>query len=836
MLGKYVLPTSIGELMYDIQKSDDTLDVVMESTNNGIKMKPSKVTVTDTIIQLELSIPMMENLKGHMKLTWKEGYYEVDGELPILGRITGKAVAFTGKTRFEQMLEDLPNYRTGKVVERTDEAIAAAVNSLLMQMTLEEKIGQMSQSGGSNTAAIGSAVKTVMTDDERIMAGYLGSMILMAPQEIAFEKQKLAVEKSRLGIPLLFCQDVIHGYQTIFPIPLGWSCSFNPELLETAMRAAAKEATTQGIKLGFSPMLDIARDPRWGRVSEGNGEDPYLCSRMCEAHVKGFQGDKLNDDHSLLACLKHYVGYSAAEGGRDYNTAEITGTSLHNTYLPPFQAGIDAGVASIMNSFNVMDNIPVVINKKICRDILRGEMGFEGMLVSDYNALSEAIVHGAAEDGKDASIKGVRASLDMEMASTNYLSYLAEAVREGKVEEELIDEAVRRVLTLKYKSGLMDDPYRYFQPDKNDLLFCDEHLEASYKLARESIVLLKNSSILPLTADKKLALIGPKADSTDLLGPWQFSKYNDKTVTLKQGLEATGFQVIYEQGCDIDTAIEGGVLRAVEAAKKSDVIVLALGETMGMSGEAASRQNIVIPQVQLDLAAELKKLGKPMILVLTNGRPLLLDWFEENADAIVETWFLGSQAGRAIADVLSGSYNPSGKLSISFPRTHGQIPVYYNHLRTGRPYTEGNPDKFLSKYLDGSNAPLYSFGYGLSYTSFEVKDLALSSSQMKEDGEIKVSVTLRNTGAVEGTETLQLYIHDVAAQIARPVKELKGFKKVALAPGVSEEVSFVITRELLSYYNPESEKVVDPGKFEVFVGTSSRDADLLMAEFVLLDK
>ncbi len=834
MLGKYLLSSDIGELMYDIKKSDDVLDILIESMNMGMKMKPSKITVNDDLIQLELTNPMMPEQKTNMKLTWKESYYEVDGELPFLGKASGKALLFTGKTKFELMLEELPKVRTGKVVARTDKEVEAAVEELLNQMTLEEKIGQMSQSGGSNTTAIGGAVKTVMTDDERIKAGYLGSMIVMAPQEIAFEKQRLAVEQSRLGIPLLFCQDVIHGYQTIFPIPLGWSCSFNPELLQKAMAAAARETTTQGIKMGFSPMLDIARDPRWGRVSEGNGEDPYLCSKMCEAHVKGFQGENLSASDSLLACLKHYVGYSAAEAGRDYNTAEITNTSLHNTYLPPFQAGIDAGAASIMNSFNVMDSVPVVINKKVCRDILRGEMGFEGVLISDYNALSEAIIHGAAEDEKDAAIKGLLASLDIEMVSTNYIATLTESVTEGLVSEELINEAARRILRCKYKAGLMDDPYRYFQPEKNDLLFCEEHLEISYELARESIVLLKNNGSLPLTPVKKLALIGPKADSTDLLGPWQFSKYKDETVTLKQGLETAGISLIHEPGCDIADAIEGGITRAVTAAKESDVIVLALGEPMYMSGEAASLQSIALPQAQLDLAFELKKLGKPMILVLTNGRPLLLDWFEENADAIVETWFLGSQAGRAIADVLLGRYNPSGKLSISFPRTQGQIPIYYNHLRTGRPYTQGNTNKFLSKYLDGSNTPLYTFGYGLSYTIFEIKELKLSSDQIKQDEELRVSVLLKNIGKVEGTETLQLYIHDVAAQIARPVKELKGFVKVTLAPGAIEEVSFVITKEELSYYNQGSLKVVDPGKFEVLVGTSSRDEDLLKSEFILV--
>jgi beta-glucosidase len=833
MVGKYAIASERGNLLFHITKKDDNLKVIIEILESGMKMMPEAVSLEENKIHLETVFFMFPNVVNKATLKWKDGAYEVEGDFALVGAVSGEAVAFTGKTKYELMLEELPNYRTGKEISRTETEIEFAVEELLTKMTLEEKIGQMSQSGGNNTVAIGGEVNKIMTDDEAIEAGCIGSMILMAPAEIGFEKQKLAVEKSRLGIPLMFCQDVIHGYQTIFPIPLGWSCSFNPKLLERAMSAAAKEASTQGIMYGFSPMLDIARDPRWGRVSEGNGEDPYLCSRMCEAHVKGFQGKDLYASDTILACLKHFVGYSAAEGGRDYNSVEISDTTLRNLYLPPFQAGIDAGAASIMNSFNVMNNIPVVINKRLCNDMLRKEMGFDGILISDYASVTETVVHGAAEDGREAAEKALHATLDIEMASMNYNLYLAEAVKEGRVEEEQINACVRRILTYKFKSGLMDDPFKYFQPEKEEVIYCPEHLELSYELARESIVLLKNDQVLPLTKEKKVALIGPKADSTDVLGPWQFSSYSKEAVTLKQGLTAAGIELLCEAGCGIDTELEGGVERAVLAAQESDVIILALGENQNMSGEAASRQNIVIPQVQLNLAMELKKLNKPMVLVLTNGRPLLLDWFEEHVDAILETWFLGSEAGRAIADVLVGNYNPSGKLSITFPRHQGQIPIYYNHLRTGRPFVKGDANKFLSKYIDGSNDPLYYFGYGLSYTSFTVDNLRLSTDKILENDTLVATVTLKNAGKLEGTETVQLYLHDVAAQISRPVKELKGFQKLSLAPGAETEVRFEISKELLSYYNQAGEKVVEPGKFIVFVGTSSREEDLLQAEFVL---
>lgn len=632
----------------------------------------------------------------------------------------------------------------------------------------------------------------------------------------------------------MFCRDVIHGSQTIFPIPLGWSCSFDPELIGEAGRVAAKEATPVGIMYAFAPMLDIARDPRWGRVSEGNGEDPYLCARICEAQVRGYQGEDLSDDDSMMACLKHFVGYSAAEAGRDYNTCEITETTLRNIYLEPFRAGIQAGAASVMNSFNTMNGVPVAVNKYILRDVLRDELGFKGVLVSDFSAVEEAIAHGAAEDGKDAACKAIRASMDIEMASGLYNAWVKEAIEKGELSEVLVDECVRRILTYKYKIGLMDDPYKYLQPDKEAKIFCREYRDVALRLARESIVLLKNDGpagtqekALPLRRDGKIALIGPKGDSTDLLGPWQFSGRKADTVTLRQGLEEKGLTVFCEEGSTIHEGIEGGIERAVAAAKAADVVILALGEDMSMSGEAASRQSITVPDAQMQLAEAVAETGKPVIVVLTNGRPLLVEWFMEHTDALVETWFLGSEAGRAIADVLVGDYNPSGRLTITFPRHQGQIPIYYNHLNTGRPFKDGMQEKFLSRYIDGMNAPRFTFGYGLSYTQFAYDALTLSAESMKQGETVNVSVQVSNTGDVAGTEVVQLYIHDVAASIARPVKELKGFERVFLEAGESRTVTFTIDEETLSFYNAENRKVVEAGMFEVFVGGSADDVDLL---------
>lgn len=705
------------------------------------------------------------------------------------------------------MLEELAKKRTGIVIDRSEEELKASVEELLGKMTLAEKIGQMTQSAGVDTGAIGGDLSRKMTIEEQIENGRIGSIISFFSPEKVFEYQRIATEKSRLAIPLMFCQDVIHGAQTVFPIPLAWSCSFHPELVKEAARVAAREATPEGIMYAFAPMLDIARDPRWGRVAEGNGEDPYLCARMCEAQVNGYQGASLLDNDSMMACLKHFVGYSAAEAGRDYNTCEITETTLRNVYLEPFRAGIRAGAASVMNSFNTMNGVPVAVNQYILKDVLRDELGFEGILISDYAAIEECINHGAAEDGFDAAVKAVDATMDIEMATELYNTYLEKAVAEGRIKEEQINQAVRKILTFKYKTGLMDDPYKFLQPENFYKIFCEEHKETSRKLARESVVLLKNDGVLPLDKKKKVAVIGPKGSSTDLLGPWQFSRFSDETVTLEQGLREKGIELIMEQGCELQNAIDGGIEKAINTAKQADVVILALGEDMTMSGEAASRQSITVPDCQMELAYAIKELGKETILVLTNGRPLILEWFENNMNAIVETWFLGSQAGDAIADILVGDYNPSGKLSITFPRNQGQIPIYYNHFNTGRPFTEGMQNKFLSMYLDGPNAPLYPFGYGLSYTTFQISDLTLVAETLTENSEILVSVNVQNVGERTGSEVIQLYIRDVAASIARPVKELKGFEKVTLEPGSSRTVEFVITEPMLQFYDFHNHKV-----------------------------
>ena len=840
MVGRYCYKTEIGTLLFEVGRMADRYAVRVQIVESGMEINPERTFLkNDNTICLTSSFIFTPEVKHILELVYINDAYEINGSYAAVGKLNGVLQPFHGKTKRDIMLEELPLRRTGKTVKRSDEEISELVDELMSQMTLEEKIGQMSQSAGSNTAAIGGEVTANMTAEEMVERGMLGSVIAMNGPETVYELQKIAVEKSRLHIPLMFCRDVIHGSQTIFPIPLGWSCSFNPALIGEAGRVAAKEVTPVGIMYAFAPMLDIARDPRWGRVSEGNGEDPYLCASICEAQVRGYQGEDLSDDDSMMACLKHFIGYSAAEAGRDYNTCEITETTLRNIYLTPFRSGIEAGAASVMNSFNTMNGVPVAVNKYILRDVLRDEMGFDGVLVSDYSAVEESIAHGAAEDGKDAACKAIRASMDIEMASGLYNTWVKKAVEDGEIAEELIDECVRRILKYKYKTGLMDDPYKYLQPENEERIFCQEYRDVALRLARESIVLLKNDvpaaggrKVLPLQRHTKVAVIGPKGDSTDLLGPWQFSNHSADTVTLYQGLAAKGLDVVCEEGSMIHEAIAGGIGRAVAAAENADVVILALGEDMAMSGEAASRQSITVPQVQMDLAEAVVAVGKPTITVLTNGRPLLVEWFVQHTDALVETWFLGSEAGNAIADVLVGDYNPSGKLSISFPRNQGQIPIYYNHLNTGRPYKEGMTDKFRSRYIDGPNSPRFTFGYGLSYTQFAFDHFSLSDRIMNRGQELTGSIRVTNTGSVDGTEVVQLYIHDIAASIARPVKELKGFRKVYLKAGESRIVEFGINEEMLSFYGTDNRKIVEKGLFEVFIGNSSDDKDLLKEQFI----
>lgn len=730
-------------------------------------------------------------------------------------------------------------YRTDA---HTDEEIRVAVEELLGKMTLKEKLGQMTQHPGFDVSAIGAEIKSQPLS-KLVKDGAVGSQIAVIPLKdiprVIREMQKIAVEESRLGIPMLFCQDVIHGYQTVFPIPLAWSCSFNPELIKKCQQIAAKEASTVGIGLGFSPMVDIAHDGRWGRIAEGAGEDPYLGSLIAKAHVEGFQGESLAKPDTIAACVKHYLGYGAAEAGRDYNTCEFSETALRNTYLPPFKAAVEAGVISLMTAFNVINGVPAVGNKKLCKDLLRDELGFKGVIISDYAAVDELIVHGAAEDGADAARLSVNATLDIEMSTTQIIEHAEHLIQEGKITIDQIDDATKRVLTLKYKLGLMEDPYRYIKDDEiQKVIYCKEHLDVSRDLARKSIVLLENKNeTLPLKKEQKVALVGPFSNSRDLLGPWQFSDFKEKVPTVLEGLKEKGFNVVgQEDGSECLKPIEGGIEKAVALAKQSDVVVLCVGEHSEMSGEAACRLNITVPEPQFKLAEAIVETGKPVVVVLNNGRPLILKWFKEHCAAIVETWKLGSMAGHAIADVLVGDYNPSGKLTVTFPEHPGQIPLYYNHFNTGRPCLTHNNEKYLSKYIDGFNEPLYSFGYGLSYTKFEITDLKLSANKINFGEKLKVTANVANTGKVAGEETVQLYIHDIAGSVVRPVIELKGFKKIFLQPGEKKEVQFELSEKDFRFYNQDNVYAAEPGKFEVYVGNCSEKTHLLKGNFELTNK
>ena len=720
---------------------------------------------------------------------------------------------------------------------RTQEEIKKCVEELLSRMTLEEKIGQMVQSAGNDTSAIGGDVDALPLEGQ-IEQGLVGSVIYINDNAAQARKwQKLAVEKSRLGIPLLFCQDVIHGFQTVFPIPLGWSCSFDPDLIHQAAEVSAKEATRAGVMLTFSPMLDIARDPRWGRMSEGAGEDPYLDGQIARALVTGYQGGEngagLGDGVHLACCLKHFLGYGAGEGGRDYNTAEISPTTLRNTYMPPFAEGVKAGAATVMPSFNLIDGVSSASSPFVLGRLLRRELGFDGTIISDYGAVEETMPHGLAADGREAAQRCANAGLEIEMATDYFNRELPQLVMEGKVPESAIDDAVRHILTLKYRLGIMDDPYLYMHEGEEEQTYlAPEHLAVARKLGAESAVLLKNNGALPLKKGGKIALTGPFADSLDQLGTWQFSRRADRTVTLKQGLIDAGFDVACEPATGVWEEKVGGINRAVKLAKECDAVVLAIGEDSTMSGEAACRQNIVVPEVQMALARALKATGKPLIVVLTTGRPLVLEELDKMADALLCGWFPGTEAGHALADLLSGKENPSGRLCVTFPRSVGQIPMYYNHMNTGRPWNGDPNGRFFSRYHDGPNDPLYAFGYGLSYSEFRITEAALSAGEIGPGESVKVQAAVENTSDVDGTAVVQVYLHDVAARIARPVKELKDFARVALKAGESRKVEFTLTPEKMSYYDG-TQWVAEPGRFEVMIGLSSDDAKSEKLEFEL---
>ncbi|MFV0521692.1 MAG: beta-glucosidase BglX [Mangrovibacterium sp.] len=727
-----------------------------------------------------------------------------------------------------------------------DPIIEHKVDSVLSLMTLDEKIGQLNQYSG-NFAATGEVSEN--QSGEYLKKGMIGSTFNVFGAKHLRMLQEQTLKYSRLKIPMLFAADVIHGFETTFPVPLAEACSWDLNLMEKTARVAAVEATSAGIAWNFAPMVDIARDPRWGRVMEGAGEDVYLASLIAKARVKGFQGINSYKDftkpNTMMACTKHFVAYGAVQAGRDYNTVDISDRTLRETYLPPFKATVDEGVASFMTAFNDLNGVPCTGNKYLFSDVLRGEWNFKGMVVTDYTAIMEMVAHGYAKDLKEAAEKSMNAGIDMDMISEAFVSYLKELVKEDKVKERQIDVAVSRVLEMKFLLGLFDDPYRYFseEREKNNMV-TDEHKSIARQSARESIVLLKNKdNILPLKKNdvKRLALIGPFVEERKSLnGEWAIKGNRDLSVTLKEGLDSvyrnSKVRFSYTQGTtlpviDSKTARESkeivpdksGFSQAIANAQNSDVIVAAMGEDFNWSGEAACRTNITLPGNQRDLLKALKKTGKPIVLIVFNGRPLDLSWEAENVDAIVEAWYPGMMAGLAVADVLSGDYNPSAKLVMTFPRNVGQIPIFYNMKSTGRPFDKKHPSDYHSSYIDVDNSPLYPFGYGLSYTSFEYSNPRISTNVMHRDGSVKVSIDVKNTGHYNGEEIVQLYIHDKSASVTRPVKELKDFKKIHLKKGESKTVEFIIDEEKLKMYDINMNWLAEAGSFDVWIARSSDD-------------
>ncbi|MDR6721630.1 beta-glucosidase [Paenibacillus amylolyticus] len=822
------------KMQFIIGKEEDfTLSVILEPFPFPVEI--NSVKIDGHVLQAKGTSQFVPGEGFEFDLTFGGKEFQGRIKIPYQEAFSVKGTEGSGPSLEDLLIAKLSSYRKQNVKQRSDNEIHHEVDSLLNKMSVTDKIGQMSQCMSTNLS-LGSDIDSD-SPEKLVSEGRAGSVLSAVNSNRVFELQKIAVEQSPHGIPLLFNFDVIHGFQTIFPVPLAWSCSWDMTAIREASVIAAKEASATGITYNHGPMVDITRDPRWGRVVEGAGEDPYLGSLIAKAQVEGFQGDSLFDPETIIACLKHFVAYGAAEAGRDYNTVDISEGTLRNVYLPPFQAGIDAGAGSVMNSFNTYQGVPVAGNQYILNELLRKELGFNGILISDYGSIDEIVAHGNAKDSKEAAKKALDATMDIEMVTRSY-DHLSDLIEQGIVNIEQINEAVRRILTFKYKIGIMDDPYRYIRPEKEKKYhFHPAHLEASRKLAQKSIVMLKNNGVLPLkSTELNLAVIGPFGDSKDMLGPWQWSRYANQTVTLREGILAKDFpetNLLIEEGCKVEHVIEGGVERAVAAALQSDIVILALGESSEMSGEAASRMDIHLPKVQQELAEAIVRVGKPVILVLTNGRPLVLDWFESHVDAILETWFLGSQAGFSIADVLFGDYNPSGKLTMSFPAHSGQVPIYYNHFKTGRPVTESNKgEKFFSRYIDGSNDPLYPFGFGLSYTTFEISEIRLSQTRMMESGTIFASVTVTNTGMVAGEETVQMYIQDIYASVVRPVKELKGFKKVKLAAGEAKEISFKITAKDLAFWNLNKKNEVEPGDFKVYIGSNSYHVKEALFELV----
>lgn len=715
----------------------------------------------------------------------------------------------------------------------------AFISSLMKQMTIEEKLGQLSLlSPNAKTGPFAS--KNYV---EKLKDGSGGNIFSLngTPTEV---KEKLALaESSRLKIPSLSGLDIIHGYKTIFPIPLGLSCTWNMPLIQQTARVAAIEASAAGYNWTYSPMVDISHDPRWGRVMEGGGEDPYLGGLIAAAMVKGYQSDDLKNETSLMACLKHFALYGAAEAGRDYNTTDMSRLAMYQTYLPPYRAAVEAGVGSVMTSFNEIDGIPATANKWLLEDVLRKEWGFKGFVVTDFGSVRELVDHGVAQDYKQGAELAINAGTDMDMVSESFISSLKKSVSEGKVSMATIDAACRRVLEAKYKLGLFTNPYRNFDPDKAaKVTLTPASKQTAKEAALKSMVLLKNSNnILPLAQNRKIALVGPFVnDKSEMFSMWSPTGDEESVVTILDGikkinpdiLSAKSTQVANDNrfldfvGWAYDEKEQKKLIdEAVEIASKSDIVVTVLGETKGMSGEAHSMTNISLPDCQLELLKALKNTGKPVVLLVTSGRPLLLEPVLPYADAIIEMWRLGTEAGNAVADVLYGNYNPSGKLTMTFPRSVGQIPIYYNHKNTGRPYNGERKKFFRSNYMDMPNSPLFPFGFGLSYTSFTYSKIQLSDTLLTGNKTLKASLNITNSGKYAGEETVQLYLNDPVASVTRPVKELKMFKKVFLQPGESKELTFTLTPEDLKFYNSQLKWDWESGKFNVYIGTNSDEVN-----------
>jgi beta-glucosidase len=712
--------------------------------------------------------------------------------------------------------------------------VGRRVERLLKQMTLEEKVGQLTQYSAESKATGPVAIKSNVR--EGIRSGRVGSVFSVIGTNSTRQYQELALQ-SRLKIPLLFGMDVIHGYKTTFPIPLAEVASWDLDAIQRSARVAATEAAAGGIHWTFAPMVDIARDPRWGRVMEGAGEDTYLASRVAAARVKGFQGRHLGDVDAVMACVKHFAAYGAAVGGRDYNSVDMSERMLWETYLPPFKAALDAGASTFMTSFNDLNGIPATGNSHLLRDILKGKWGFSGFVVSDWRAVDEMVDHGYAADNKDAARIALNAGVDMDMQSGAYQANLVELVREKKVKLADVDDAVRRVLRKKFELGLFEDPYKFSDPERErQALNNPEHRKAARDIAAESIVLLKNDgAVLPLSKSvRKLALIGPMIkQGVENHGFWSVTvpgvDYAHQAVSTWDGIAAKvgkDTTLLYAKGSDIEGEDRSGFAEAVRVAGEADAVVIGVGERWDASGESRSRANPILPGVQEDLVKAIVATGKPVVVMINAGRPLVFDWVADHAPAILYTWWLGSEAGNAVADVLFGDVNPSAKLPMTFPRSVGQIPIYYNHFNTGRPAPTPTTTEWVSGYIDLVNLPRFPFGFGLSYTTFRYDDLKLDRETLRGNDKLKVRMKLTNTGKVAGEEVVQLYLRDRVASVVRPVKELKGFQKVALAPGETRTLEFTIDKESLSFFNSALRWDAEPGEFDLMVGASSDDIRL----------